>query len=245
MNGIFKSGIFWTIVTASLGIIATVTYYELGKKERSLSYYVKKEPSKIFDSENTTSKIQVYTDDSVRITKNVYVTNLVLWNSGDLEIKKTDVRKPIHISLSNGVRILDFNLVREIERGISNFQLIKENNELTLDWDYFDPNFGMELQIIYTGNDKSEVGIDGYVLGSEIKEKKNVRLDDSNLIAQLLAFLVFIIIYIIIINIMRYTSLLKNNSLWFNRYEIFFGIIAGMLANLFFTLIHMGPKAPL
>jgi len=171
MKKLLNSGIFWTIVTACIGIACTVAFYEFGKKELEISYYIKKLPSKIFDRDNASSKIQVHLSDSTVIEDNVYVTNFVIWNSGELEIKKSDVREQITIE-GNDIEILDFSIVDAVYPDISNFNIVVTNGVHTLDWDYFDPSFGLEVQVIYAGTDESELKINGYVLGSNIVKYK-------------------------------------------------------------------------
>jgi len=170
MRKILQSGIFWTILTALISIILAIALYKTSKKEREIVYYLKNEPSKIYDNTNASSRIKLISNDTTIIKENVYVSNLVLWNRGQLEIKKTDIRKPFTIKEKNKAKIIDYKIVNSTKPEISKFILIPKDSLLFIDWDFFDPNFGLELQVIYSGNNMSQVIIDGYVLGSGIKE---------------------------------------------------------------------------
>ena len=166
---LLNSGIFWTIVVGIVGIGLTILFYEYSNKDREPVYAIKKEPSIIFDKENSTPKIKLLSNDSILINENVYVSSIVIWNNGELEIKKDDVRKEFMVTVSNA-KVLDYQIVNQTNPEISNFKVEHNSNELLIDWDYFDPKFGFELQIIYSGVAESEIKVSGYVLGREIKK---------------------------------------------------------------------------
>jgi hypothetical protein len=173
---LLKSGTFWTIFFGVITIILAFYIYIISSEKRLPVYCVKKEPSLIFDKSNSSPKIKLISNDSIAINNNVYITTLVLWNKGNLQIKKEDIRKEFTIIPKGGAVILDYSIIKETKQGLSNFRILNDNKTLKIDWDYFDPKFGMELQVIYAGNPNSEILIDGYVLGSEVKKisvKKN------------------------------------------------------------------------
>ncbi len=196
---ILNSGIFWTIVVGLISIALTVLFYEYSNKERAPVYSVKKEPSIIFDKSNSSPKIKLLSNDSTVIEKNVYITSLVLWNNGDLEINKKDLRKDFTVKTKGDVEILDYSIVNQTHPDIGKFRIKEEGNTLKIDWDFFDPNFGLELQVVYAGDNESEILIDGYVLGTKIKEvnsRKKNNLMGYLMTFNLLAFIFFLITYI-------------------------------------------------
>jgi uncharacterized membrane protein YjfL (UPF0719 family) len=168
-KSIFRSGNFWTIVTFILGIIASYIFYIYSNKEREPVYAIKKEPSLIYDKSAATPRIKLLSDDSLIVNDNVYVASIVIWNNGSLEIQKSDVRKDFIISVSEKAKILDYKILNQVKPEISKFKLIPFQNTLKLDWDFFDPGFGAEIQLIYSANEKSRIEVDGYVLGNQIK----------------------------------------------------------------------------
>ncbi|HEY0349529.1 MAG TPA: hypothetical protein VGC60_15385, partial [Pyrinomonadaceae bacterium] len=56
-------------------------------------------PFKIFDSESSTPKLRVLDDNDNLITDNIYLSEVLLWNSGDTPIEPADVREPISVRL--------------------------------------------------------------------------------------------------------------------------------------------------
>lgn len=209
---ILNSGIFWTVVVGLIGIGLTVLFYEYSNKERAPVYSVKKEPSIIFDKNNSSPKIKLLSNDSIVIEKNVYITSLVLWNNGDLEINKEDLRKNFEIKTKGNVEILDYSIVNQTHPDISKFRIKDEGNSLKIDWDFFDPKFGFELQVIYAGDNESEILIDGYVLGAEIKKVTSRK--KNSIIGYFIAINLLAFIYFFITFIKRLIKDKRDYSLW-------------------------------
>lgn len=169
IHKLIRSGTFWTFVFGIVGIGLTILFYEASKEKREPVYSVKKAPSIIFDKENASSKIKLFSNDSILINENVYVSTIVIWNNGNLQIKQDDIRQKIKIKLYHGVQILDYKIIAQTELN-NNFTIIPEQDRLNIDWKFFDPNFGFELQIIYSGNEYSKIKVEGSVLGNKVKE---------------------------------------------------------------------------
>ena len=167
---LINSGIFWTFITAIISIVITIITYEFSSKYKEPVYSITKEPTLIFDKDNASSNFKLISNDSTVIKKNVYVTSIIFWNNGELEIKKEDIRKEIRIKISDNGEILDYKITNQIEPEISKFQLNKINNELFVKWDFLDPKFGFEFQIIYSGPEETQIEMDGYIIGTGIKK---------------------------------------------------------------------------
>jgi len=151
-------------------VAITIMFYEISNKTREPVYSVIKEPTLIFDKENASSNFKLISNDSTIINQNVYVTTIVVWNNGDLEIKKDDIRKEIKIIVLNQGEILDYKITKQTNPEISKFNLNQKENEILVDWDYFDPEFGFEFQVIYAGTEETQIVMDGYILGAEMKK---------------------------------------------------------------------------
>ena len=188
----FESDTFWKIAFGLVSsVIISAFFYMLSLKEREPVYAVKKTPSIIFSKNDSSPKIKLLLNDSLIIDSDIYVTTIVFWNAGELEIKKADIRKKFTISAPNNERIIDYKIVSETNPGISKFKILKDGENLTLDWDYFDPGYGVEIQIVYTAIeninhkppnqpnfDLENIGlkISGSIIGKAIKQihpKKN------------------------------------------------------------------------
>lgn len=165
---------------AIIAIILSFLFWLDGRKKKEVSYQFLP-VTKIFDGQNTTSKIRVYLWDSIPYEDDIYLLNGYVWNSGELAITKEDIRKNISVKLSNNVTIIDYKISNQIERGVSKFELTKINDEeIKITHRYFDPGNGLAFQILYVGDLKSEPQILGNIYGvsSFIKslEKKDMSL---------------------------------------------------------------------
>ncbi|MFD2565525.1 hypothetical protein [Aquimarina rubra] len=167
---LLNSGIFWTVIVGIVGVVITIIFYEFSNKMKEPVYSIVKEPSLIFDKENATSNFKLLSKDSTIIQQNVYVTTIVAWNNGDLEISKGDVRKKIKVTVSDQNEILEYKITKQTNPEISNFKLKQFENELIVDWDYFDPKFGFEFQVIYSGTEETQIEMEGYIIGAKVKK---------------------------------------------------------------------------
>ena len=170
LKKLLNSGIFWTIIVGIIGVVITVIFYEFSNKIKEPVYSIVKEPSLIFDKANASSNFKLISKDSTIIQQNVYVTTMVAWNNGDLEIKKGDVRKEIKVKVSDQSEILEYKITKQTNPEIGNFKLNQIENELIVDWDYFDPKFGFEFQVIYSGTEETQIEMDGYIIGTKVEK---------------------------------------------------------------------------
>lgn len=155
-----------SIVIGILGLIVGAVFYYKSIKEKNISYQIYEPTSLIYDSQNAFSKIKLIEKDSILIAENVYLLTGKIWNSGDLPIEKSDMRKQLSFVLGGAKRILDFKAFYLNDLVEANFKIEKDyDNSLKIDWDYFDPNFGFSFQILYLGNKSSDFKITGNVLG--------------------------------------------------------------------------------
>jgi hypothetical protein len=154
-----------TLSLALASIILSVLFYINSLKNKDLSYQINEPTSIVYDSKNSSSKIKLFEKDSILITENVYLLTGTLWNSGDLPIYINDVRKDIEFNINEKNRILDFKINKQKDSEIAKFTLkYSGENSLRVNWDYFDPNYGFNFQIIYIGEENPEFEIEGKIL---------------------------------------------------------------------------------
>lgn len=167
---ILNSSIFSTTI-GIIGITLAIIFYFSSKENRKPVYFIKQDSAIVFDKNNSSIKIKVVKNDSLVINQNVYMTTIRLWNDGNKEIKKEDIRNPFRIETSEKISILDYSIASEKNSGVNRFKLIKSNdNSLTISWDYFDPKDWVDIQIIYIGESKEEIFITGSVIGNKVSK---------------------------------------------------------------------------
>jgi len=159
--------ILLTITILSIGV--AVAFGIVSLKKMNPVYDIKKDPSIIYNENIPSPRIKMVIDDSVLIEENVYVATMVLWNKGNLSIDTTAVRRDFFVKMKEGGTILDYDIIKQADT-ISNFKLKKINNDLLIEWDYFDPGQGAEIQVIYTGNREDQPFIEGSVIGKNVKK---------------------------------------------------------------------------
>ncbi|TRO66799.1 hypothetical protein [Christiangramia sabulilitoris] len=170
-----KSLNFLGLIIGIIGVLLAVYFHFSSIKEKEISYNIQNEALKIYDSDllKENQNIAVYQSDSIKIDKTVYINTFSIWNSGDLPISKNDIRKDLIINFLGVEEILDIQVLKEIDKEVSKFNLIPiDSASYKLNWDYFDPKDGLKFQIIYTGNSKVEPQIDTKILLTDIIEYK-------------------------------------------------------------------------
>jgi hypothetical protein len=191
--------IFWHIaVGIIIPVLLVIISFELSNKKIEPVYSITKKPSLIYDVTKSSPKYKLILADSTIIDRNVYVISIAIWNEGQLEIKKSDVRKDIKILPYFNSKLIDYKIVKSIRPDISKFRIIDSSDYYTLDWNHFDPGFGLEIQIIYAGNDSSKIAVDGYFFGTDIKEVSARKSLNGGGIFLLISLCIFLIGWIII-----------------------------------------------
>ena len=189
-------------IVGLLGLVFGIYTYLSSQKKSEISYNIYSPPFKIYDSEITKeiSSFNLYFGDSVKIKQNIYLTTFSIWNSGDLSINKSDLRKKIVIEFDGIIKVLDLKTIKEVESSISNIKLLPITNlKYSLDWDYFDPNNGLKIQIIYAGSGNINCKVSGIFLRTIIKEfipvqdERNVKRRTTGLYVSLGLILIVII----------------------------------------------------
>ena len=162
---------FISISLAILSIIVSVFLYIASLKSMEPVYQVDEHAGKIFDSSLTSPSIKVLDSEGKIINEDIYLSTVTIWNAGELPIEPKDVRKPFQIQLSNIKAILDFSIIKEVDKEISRFSLNKLNsNTIGISWQHLDPQQGIRVQIIYIGYREAVIDIKGKVITTDIKQ---------------------------------------------------------------------------
>jgi hypothetical protein len=195
---------------AIIGIAFGVYSYLESKRTRSISYHID-QPSLIYDSENASSAIKVVAKDSTPIDDDVYLLNGRIWNSGNLPVNAEDVRQSLSINLLLATKILDFKITGSTDSSVAKFNLTKrDNRKLDLSWKYFDPGYGFNFQIIYTGEDNPKFNLAGKVLDVQGFSKVE-QIDKADSVLKSIRSLVVLIFLGIIVQFLpTLIKLMKN-----------------------------------
>jgi hypothetical protein len=161
------------LIIALLSILLAVFFYIKSRKVRYPTYLVRN-VSLVEENIGKIKDIKIsYFGSNV---KNLSVARVALWNKGKETINKKDVAQidPLTISAANGNQLLGIEIL--YKKNISNNFSIDpiddaENpgqhlqNKLRIDFDYFDKDEGIVLQVFHSGKSSSDILIDGTVKG--------------------------------------------------------------------------------
>jgi hypothetical protein len=167
-----------------IGLIIGLVSYLNTVKKKEISYNVFEPAYKIFDNEaiDKESNLMILTKDSLNIEQNIYLTTIAIWNSGDLTINKSDVRKRIVLKLKGVNKIIDFKLIKEVEAGISKFTYeVNKDSIYNIDWKFFDPKNGVKFQMLYLGEEKLSGKISGNILETSFVEFIPAEIKDGDI----------------------------------------------------------------
>jgi hypothetical protein len=160
------------LVLALLSIAISIFLFILSRKTRRIAFLKTDAPFKIFDSESSTPKLRVLDQNDELITDNIYLSEILLWNSGDVPIEPADVRDSISVRLFPCKKILDYKILHQERPEIANIVLRENHNPdnsnekiLIFGWSHLDPGFGAKVQIIFVGTEETEISVNGYVVG--------------------------------------------------------------------------------
>ncbi|GAB2770852.1 hypothetical protein GCM10027275_11950 [Rhabdobacter roseus] len=108
--------------------------------------------------------------------KNLTVSRLVIWNSGNLTIDRTDIveKDRLRIKAFDGFSIFDSSIIQFNDP--SNNLCLKQlsPSELEINFDYLDKSDGCVIQIIHDGTKSSVINLKGKIKGiSKLKEIEN------------------------------------------------------------------------
>jgi hypothetical protein len=168
------------IILAIIGIVVTWVfaryYYNKGVKvgRFSLDYNQIQVIDKSTLSETPLRIIARSQNSEREINDNVYVANVTIWNSGNGEIKKEDVRKPYHLWISNvhsatqknatatETEILELTPTFFTRDNVDKF--VVDENTGKISWEHFDPGEGFRVRMIYKGEAMCEPVLKGYAV---------------------------------------------------------------------------------
>lgn len=111
------------------------------------------------------SKLSVKFEDRL-IDSDVTAVQIAVWNRGGLAIRPTNVLKPVAIAMP-GHRILEATIKKQT-RDVVNFRLDPTNlaeGRVPLNWDILEQDDGAVIQLIYEGDDTSDITFEGVLEG--------------------------------------------------------------------------------
>jgi hypothetical protein len=149
-------GVFGLVGT----IYGVIAYYD-AHKVQEISFI--RNVVRIIDNSTAAQAIKIVDSNNNLIKDNVYVGVFAMWNPGNANIGPDRIRRNIKYTIRGEGKVLDSTIVKQNKDGIWEFALTPDplSRSLSLSWKYFDKGMGYTAKIIYTGNDKTDIIVDG------------------------------------------------------------------------------------
>ncbi len=150
---------FISFLVGITGVILTIVTFWIGKKFKRITYTKKTNTIVSLNNVGVDSLRLFYKDEKI---SDVSITRIAVWNSGKETIEKENIvpRRPLKVCVKDAsaddTRILDCSVDFLTDENIfedkkpSNIDLEKSN--YAIPFDFIDPDHGMIIQVIHTGN---------------------------------------------------------------------------------------------
>lgn len=168
-----------TFLGMVIGIGLSIYFYIAPQQQARISYHIEQitifEPPKFStpsSPDGRTGELKppftILDGNGHPITSGIYGATIVVWNSGDIDLGKEKIRKPLTISISGETRLIEGKFEIISDENISEFQLerpAKQEHEMQVSWRYFDPRHAFKFRLFYISDRKQEINISAQILG--------------------------------------------------------------------------------
>lgn len=156
-----------------LSLALSVYFYVASKQEPELAYYANPVQAVVVKV-GQASRLAVQFDGKP-IGSDITTVQVAIWNGGSRAIKKDSILKPIVVSVSGGLPILEAT-IRKTTREVVGLSLQEgelAKGRLGVSWNILEHDDGAVIQIVYAGQPGAGVHLDGIIEGqSNITELK-------------------------------------------------------------------------
>lgn len=217
------------LILAIVGLVLSYYFYRKSTRHSSATYAVRT-INLIAQGAKKLSGIDVmYGLDSVR---SLSISKIALWNSGSDTINADSIAKnnTLRVEAASGVEILGADIL--FEKNPSNdfcITLEDDRHTLQIDFDYFDRDEGVVIQLYHTGRNSSDVAVVGQIKACQkirrikpyatapmpmpdFKHVESIRVNDREF--RISSYKAMVIYGWIIMAIALVTSFLRLREIW-------------------------------
>ncbi len=160
------------LILGVVGIILAVIFYYRSKARKELKFYTYGF-NLVNESLSEVPNLQVkFADKEI---KNLTVTSLVIWNSGNMTIDKNDhvTLEPIRIVAEEEIVIYSLELENCVEPS-NNIQITEHDKSYHFTFDYLDKNQGCSIKIFHSGKNSDPILLIGKIKGGTISFQTSI-----------------------------------------------------------------------
>lgn len=238
-----KPVVILSVVLVVIGWVLASFFYFQSRRVQRLTYVIEPQISKVYSSEKQAPNLIFLKSSGEKITKDVFLVTVHLWNSGTLPIEPQDIREPVKFTITNCEEIIDYDIVAQTNPNIVNFSLSpgSDQKSLVLSWSHLDPNNGVKFHVFYIGPSEPEILLTGNILGRTSFYRKTIDVDRITsspwtIIRYLLMIPVGIIMAFYIGPRMQKTGLFKKHPR-FTRFMYYYGLVGGVFVTIAFSIV--------
>jgi len=171
-HGTFFNVSGW-LMALGFGLLS-IYFYKASVKIGEISYLTT--TTKIFDSRISTPDIVVTRGPGgSQIKTDVYATEVVFWNSGDLRADSEGNRpeKPLTLQLAGEGEFVGSVVQEWNRRDLTsyNLQLAEDKRSLTVTWTKFRPGFGLRFTALHTGDSKTHMYLTADIFDFKMRDR--------------------------------------------------------------------------
>jgi len=157
------------VAIAVLGVVAGIAtslyFYYLSVRQGKVSYQV--EQVQVFDQSSLGEKpaavrpLYVVDEHGNKINDNIYAAKIKIWNSGNDEVKRENVRTPFKVTMSGSAQVVTIEIEYSTRDNVDGFNV---KNDGAMEWSHFDSKEGFILRVVYAAKTYVPISIEGYAV---------------------------------------------------------------------------------
>jgi len=150
-----------------IGIVLSIYFYEISKKERRPTFVIEPIRTEIFNSKKLiNSPIRIIKSDSQEIKRDLTIIRFYFYNKGKESIKKENILTQIRIKTDPNTKIIDYKILKQA-RAINEVQLVPiDSTTIEIVFRILEFNDGFTGELLVEGNSQTDLKIGGIIEGS-------------------------------------------------------------------------------
>lgn len=177
MNDFFNTNPYLNLVSlllAILGIIFTIYFYFKSQKSK-MPIYAVRTINLVKEKIQKIETVQIlYSGEEVI---NLSISKIAFWNDGKETINASDiaVNNPLKIDITGEYEILDAEILFQKNKS-NDFKLTinESNTSVLINFDFFDFEEGIVLQVFHTGNSSQDINVSGTIKSVKTIKRKEI-----------------------------------------------------------------------
>jgi hypothetical protein len=228
------------VLSTIIGIIASLYLYHKGEKRAEIAFAV--EQVQVFDKNHVgVVPLTVHDEASNVIDNNIYAASVTIWNYGNTEIQKEDVREAYRLVVEGGApKIIDISPIFFSRNNADDFSVNRSTGEIS--WQHFDEGEGLKLRMVYVNQAMANIALKGYsvkttvVDGHKLEQQRAMFAKYAN---DYIIYIALVLATLFVLTVIHFSTQLKRPLK-----QTALLIILGMGAGLGIVLYARPPVVP-